>query len=117
VKSNPSLYQIDARSWLYRCSQAAGHRLHLDEVPESDLDRLADHGFDWIWLLGVWQTGPAGAAVSRKMADRWHFRESLPDLSGTSVFIGAGRNDPMVRVEEVERLAEILRDAGAATAF
>jgi predicted esterase/catechol 2,3-dioxygenase-like lactoylglutathione lyase family enzyme len=40
--------------------------------------------------------------------------ESLPDLSGTSVFIGAGRNDPMVRVEEVERLAEILRDAGAA---
>ncbi|HET7622880.1 MAG TPA: VOC family protein [Gemmatimonadaceae bacterium] len=39
--------------------------------------------------------------------------ESLPDLSGTSVFIGAGRNDPMVRAEEVERLAEILRGAGA----
>ena len=85
MKSNPSLYQIDARSWLYRCSQAAGHRLHLDEVPESDLDRLAGHGFDWIWLLGVWQTGPAGAAVSRKMADRWHFRESLPDLSDEDI--------------------------------
>ena len=39
--------------------------------------------------------------------------ESLPDLSGTSVFIGAGRNDPMVKPGEVERLAEILRDAGA----
>jgi predicted esterase/catechol 2,3-dioxygenase-like lactoylglutathione lyase family enzyme len=39
--------------------------------------------------------------------------ESLPDLAGTSVFIGSGRNDPMVRPDEVERLAGILRDAGA----
>lgn len=39
--------------------------------------------------------------------------ESLPDLGGTSVFIGAGRSDPMVPQGEVERLAEILRDSGA----
>jgi predicted esterase len=39
--------------------------------------------------------------------------ESLPKLEGTSVFIGAGRNDPMVKPGEVERLAEILREAGA----
>jgi predicted esterase/catechol 2,3-dioxygenase-like lactoylglutathione lyase family enzyme len=39
--------------------------------------------------------------------------ESLPRLEGTSVFIGAGRNDPMVKPGEVERLAEILREAGA----
>ena len=23
-------------------------------------------GFDWVWLLGVWQTGPAGRDVSRQ---------------------------------------------------
>jgi phospholipase/carboxylesterase/glyoxalase family protein len=39
--------------------------------------------------------------------------ESLPQLGGTSVFIGAGRNDPMVNRDEVERLVGILRDAGA----
>jgi predicted esterase len=39
--------------------------------------------------------------------------ESLPDLGGTSVFIGAGRSDGMVPAGEVERLAELLRDAGA----
>ncbi len=39
--------------------------------------------------------------------------ESLPQLGGTSVFIGAGRGDPMVDPDEVERLAGILRDAGA----
>jgi predicted esterase/catechol 2,3-dioxygenase-like lactoylglutathione lyase family enzyme len=36
-----------------------------------------------------------------------------PDLSGTSVFIGAGRADTMVPQAQVMRLAEILREAGA----
>lgn len=37
----------------------------------------------------------------------------LPNLSGTSVFIGAGRADSMVPTALTERLAEILRDSGA----
>ena len=39
--------------------------------------------------------------------------DSLPDLDGTSVFIGAGRNDPIAPAEQVERLAAMLREAGA----
>jgi phospholipase/carboxylesterase len=39
--------------------------------------------------------------------------ETLPDLSGTDVFIGAGRMDAMSPPEQVERLAELLREAGA----
>ena len=39
--------------------------------------------------------------------------EELPDLAGTSVFIGAGRNDPIAPAEQVERLAGMLREAGA----
>jgi len=37
----------------------------------------------------------------------------LPDLSGTSVFLGAGRSDPVVPIENTERLAAMLRKAGA----
>jgi len=37
-----------------------------------------------------------------------------PDLSGTSVFIAAGRRDPYAPVERVEALASRLREAGAA---
>jgi predicted esterase len=37
----------------------------------------------------------------------------VPDLAGTSVFIGAGRSDPIVPVTQVERLAAFLGDAGA----
>jgi predicted esterase/catechol 2,3-dioxygenase-like lactoylglutathione lyase family enzyme len=39
--------------------------------------------------------------------------DALPDLDGTSVFIGAGRNDPIAPAEQVERLASMLREAGA----
>ena len=39
--------------------------------------------------------------------------DTLPDLHGTSVFIGAGRNDPIAPPAQAERLAELLRQAGA----
>ena len=39
--------------------------------------------------------------------------ESLPDLIGTRVFLGAGRQDPMASPAETERLAALLRDSGA----
>ncbi|HEV2527058.1 MAG TPA: VOC family protein [Thermomicrobiales bacterium] len=39
--------------------------------------------------------------------------ESLPDLSGTGVFIGAGRQDPLVPVSQVERLEALYREARA----
>lgn len=39
--------------------------------------------------------------------------ETLPDLTGTSVFIGAGRVDPIVPIAQSERLAALLREGGA----
>ncbi|GJG89768.1 glyoxalase [Gemmatimonadetes bacterium T265] len=38
---------------------------------------------------------------------------AVPDLRGTVVFIGAGRDDPLVPAAQVERLAEVFREAGA----
>jgi predicted esterase/catechol 2,3-dioxygenase-like lactoylglutathione lyase family enzyme len=39
--------------------------------------------------------------------------DARPDLTGTSVFIGAGRADPIAPPEQAERLADLLRQAGA----
>jgi glyoxalase family protein len=38
---------------------------------------------------------------------------TLPDLVGTGVFIGAGRSDPIAPAAQAERLAALLRRAGA----
>lgn len=43
--------------------------------------------------------------------------EPLPQLEGTSVFIGAGRSDSMVPPALTERLAELLRESGATVAI
>ena len=39
--------------------------------------------------------------------------DTLPDLRGADVFIGAGLRDPIASVAETERLAALLEDAGA----
>jgi phospholipase/carboxylesterase len=39
--------------------------------------------------------------------------EALPRLEGTSVFIGAGRTDQIAPASQAERLAALLRSAGA----
>lgn len=77
----PSLYQINTRVWLTALSRTLGRPATLDDVADADLDRLAQMGFDWIWLLSVWQTGLAGQRISRSNpAWRREFEETLPDL-------------------------------------
>src|SRR5256885_5355715 len=39
--------------------------------------------------------------------------DSLPDLANISIFIGAGRADPIVPAVQTERLSDLLRRAGA----
>jgi len=39
--------------------------------------------------------------------------ETVPDLTGTRVFLGAGRQDPVATPDETEKLAALLRGAGA----
>ena len=77
----PSLYQINTRVWLTELSRVLGKRALLDDIPDAELDRLAALGFDWVWFLSVWQTGPAAQQVSRSNAGwRKEFQETLPDL-------------------------------------
>ena len=75
------LYQINTRVWLTELSRALGRPATLDDVPEAELDRVAGMGFDWLWLLSLWRTGPAGQRVSRARPEwRREFEETLPDL-------------------------------------
>jgi hypothetical protein len=84
--SYPSLYQINTRVWLTELSRKLGRAATLDDVPDAGLDRLAELGFDWVWFLSVWQTGPAAQAVSRANSE-WlrEFEETLPDLKDEDI--------------------------------
>lgn len=77
----PSLYQINTRVWLTKLGRELGRAATLDDIPDAELDHLAEVGFDWVWFLSVWQTGRAGQAVSRSNPEwRREFEETLSDL-------------------------------------
>lgn len=82
----PSLYQINTRVWLTELSRSLGRRATLDDIPDAELDRLAKMGFDWIWFLSVWQTGPDAQRISRSNPEwRREFQETLPDLTDDDI--------------------------------
>ena len=115
----PALYQLNTRVWQTERSRALGRSATLDDLPDEELDRLAGLGFDWLWLLSVWQTGAAGQRVSRSNPDwRLEFEETLPDLheediAGSGFAITAYTVLPSLGGDAaLARLRERLRERG-----
>ncbi len=82
----PSLYQLNTRVWLRRLSHDRGEQITLAEIDDAMIDGFARHGFDWIWLLSVWRTGPAGRAISQTKPEwRAEFAAVLPDLDESDI--------------------------------
>jgi alpha amylase-like protein len=98
----PSLYQINTRVWLTDLSRSLRRNATLDDIPDAELDRLAGMGFDWVWLLSVWQTGPVARQISRTNPEwRHEFQETLPDLQEDDI---AGSGFAITRYIVHERL-------------
>jgi len=90
----------------------------------------AHYGLDAQRVIAAGFSNGANIAASVLLREAGVFRGALllspmlpfeptkpPVLDATSVFIGAGQTDPIVPVAQVERLAELLRGAGADVAL
>lgn len=76
---HPLLYQINTRCWLRELSDAAGHDVNLDDVPEPEFARWRELGFTHIWLMGVWTTGPKCRTMALKEPNLIHaYNEIIP---------------------------------------
>jgi glycosidase len=71
---------------LTELSRKLGRTATLDDIPDAELDRIAEMGFDWVWFLSVWQTGLAAQAISRANPE-WlrEFAKTLPDLKDEDI--------------------------------
>ncbi len=83
---NPLLYQVNTRMLLAELAVALDRPATLDDVPDAFLDDVATRGFDWVWMLGIWQTGEAGRAVSASNPG-WlaEYVDALPDFTPADV--------------------------------
>jgi hypothetical protein len=69
ARPHPHLLEIPARPWLRRLSDVAGRPIGLDDVPDAELDSLRSRGYDAIWLMGVWRTGPRARRLALTYPD------------------------------------------------
>ncbi len=77
----PRIYEINTHVWLDELRRQLGSGLTLGDVPAAVWDGIARREFDAVWLMGVWERSPAGAAIANQnpglLAD---FRRALPDF-------------------------------------
>jgi Alpha amylase, catalytic domain len=77
----PSIYEINTWVWLGELSSRTGKSVTLGSVPETEWDALATHGFDAVWLMGVWERSPAGIAIANRNKNLLdEFKRVLPDF-------------------------------------
>ncbi len=115
----PSLYQVNTRVWLTDLSVDLGRAATLDDIPDAELDRLVEMGFDWIWFLSVWTTGELGRKVSLENPEwRHEFEQTLlnlqdDDIGGSGFAIAAYHVPPNLGGDEaLERLRKKLNKRG-----
>ena len=52
--------------WLDQLSKKYGREIrHLDEVPDEELQILADEGFTGLWLIGLWERSKASQTIKQ----------------------------------------------------
>jgi hypothetical protein len=82
----PTLYQVNARVWVNQRARQMGGQATLADVADAELEAIASLGFDWVYLLGVWERGENGRRMSRQDARlRQEALQYLPDLQENEI--------------------------------
>jgi hypothetical protein len=84
--ANPLIYEINGRIWINNLNQKYGKRLDLDSLPDSELISFKEIHADYVWLMGLWQTGKLSVKVSQTHgAMQTVYQSTLPDFKMNDV--------------------------------
>jgi hypothetical protein len=82
----PLVYEINTRVWLRELSARHQRTVTLATVPAEEIAAIGALGFDAVWLMGVWTTGPEAVWAARHdPAMRLEYARALPDVSDRDV--------------------------------
>ena len=86
IKPHPHLYEINTWSWLERMSAQLRRMIHLEDVPDSTWDSIAERGFNIVWLMGVWRRSPESRRIALEdPANFPQFDRALPGWKPSDV--------------------------------
>lgn len=101
-KHRPALFELNTRVFLQEKNTREKAKKGFDAIEDSFLKDLQKKGIDFLWLLGVWKTGPAGRQVSQSNP-AWQdsFKKALPDvdqedITGSPFAIRSYQVDPVL---------------------
>jgi glycosidase len=110
-KAHPIIYEINTWAWLDDLSRKEGEKITLGNVPQKELKRFADYGFDALWLMGVWERSPKARLMDRSNSQLIEeCKRLLPnftpnDISGSPYAIRQYKID--ANLGDEEKLAEL----------
>jgi glycosidase len=82
----PLVYELNTRVWLRELSARHGRTVTLATVPAEELAPLGTLGFDAVWLMGVWATGPEAVWAARHDSRmREEYERALPDVTDADI--------------------------------
>ncbi len=61
---NPLILEINTWVWLNELTQKYDQAVTLLNVPPLEWDEIAEQGYDYLWLMGVWKRSPAGLEIA-----------------------------------------------------
>jgi hypothetical protein len=86
MRRYPIVYELNTWIWLQELSARAGRRISLAEVPQEELEKIRDYGFDALWLMGVWTRSPAARRLAWETTClHAEYRKVLPDYGENDV--------------------------------
>jgi len=56
--------------WMHQLSEKYGYEINkLDEIPDEELDQLAEWNFNALWLIGLWERSSASRSIKQIMGN------------------------------------------------
>ncbi|HPS37580.1 MAG TPA: alpha-amylase family glycosyl hydrolase, partial [Candidatus Omnitrophota bacterium] len=100
MRKHPQLMELNAFFFVSRMSEKYGRKLTLSTVPDEEWRVFADRGFDYLWLMGVWERSPGSRAHAQKEPNLVHAYDMIlpgwkkEDVAGSPYAIHNYELDP-----------------------
>src|SRR3989338_2258972 len=86
MKRISNIYELNSRIWLWELSNKYKSRISLANLPDEEIFKFKQLGFDCLWLMGIWLRSKESRKAILKDAKLMHeFKIILPDLNPEDV--------------------------------
>lgn len=120
MRANPHLLELSTLQWINVLNRKYGVNHTLLTVPDAEWHKFKELGFDAIWLMGIWRTGPKAEETARtyepllKQARSLHPNDfDINDIVGSPYAIyDYSLNPALGEPDDIAKLHEKLNSLG-----